>query len=62
VSEQKYALLGLATTRELLEELEARGEVECEHTVEGRRMMAAATRMLATLPDEMLGYRTVDSK
>ena len=55
-------LLGLATTRELLEEIQARGECEHEREIIGVMMAGAAGWMLKTLPDEMLSYRTVDSQ
>ena len=47
------AQLGLATTRRLLVELQARGA--------GTRLEQAAERLLASLPAEVLNYRTVDS-
>ena len=49
------AQLGLATTRRLLIELQARGDTAVSVLYD------AATAMLAQLPDEVLNYRTVDS-
>lgn len=48
------AQLGLATTRRLLIELKARGT--------GARLGDAAERLLASLPTEVLDYRTVDEQ
>jgi len=56
--------LGCATTRELLLELKARGEVS--HTIgeypeEMGSLAIGAANMLDLLPGSMLNYRTVDS-
>lgn len=54
--------LGCATTRELLVEIQARGEVSATIGEYPRRMgdMAAeAHQLLVTLPTSMLDYRTV---
>jgi hypothetical protein len=53
-------LLGLATTRQLLEEIEARGECECFYEQEGSDMAIGAANLLDSLPGSMLNYRTVD--
>jgi hypothetical protein len=55
-----YPLLGLATTRELLLEIKARGEVEPRYRQEGDDMAIGAANLLAMLPGSMLDYRTVD--
>jgi hypothetical protein len=52
-------LLGLATTRQLLEELEARGECEHVHPMDGRNLAIIAKGQLENLPVTMLDYRTV---
>jgi hypothetical protein len=52
-------LLGLATTRELLTELHARGEVSGDS--EGRALASFAQVMLEDLSAGTLDYRTVDS-
>ena len=59
---QHQAWLGLATTRELLTEIKARGEVS--HTIgeypeEMGSMAIGAANLLDTLPGSMLDYRTV---
>jgi hypothetical protein len=61
--------LGLATTRELLEELRARGDVTAafEHEDGGLRgaahVLGYYTSFLRnSLPDALLDYRTVDSR
>lgn len=53
-------LLGLATTRELLLEIKARGETEHYYEEEGTNMALGALNLLDTLPGSMLAYRTVD--
>ena len=53
--------LGLATTRQLLEEIQARGETEPRYETEGNEMAIGAANLLETLPGSMLDYRTVDS-
>lgn len=62
MTDQAAALLGLATTRELLDEIRVRGAVEPEYVTLGREMAVSASNMLATLPDAMLEYRTVDGR
>jgi hypothetical protein len=59
----EQANLGLATTAELLHELEARGWTWPEDEARGSAldMARAARHMTAQLPDEVLAYRTVDS-
>ena len=55
--------LGLATTKELLEELMARGEVSAtigEYPEEMGDMSIGAAYLIDTLPKSMLDYRTVD--
>jgi len=54
-------LLGLATTRELLQEIKARGETEPRYEIEGSEMAIGAANLLDQLPGSMLDYRTVDS-
>lgn len=52
--------LGLATTRELLVEIQARGQMEDHYTILGLEMAAGAGRLMDALPGSMLDYRTVD--
>lgn len=55
--------LGLATTRELLLEIKARGEVSAtigEYPEEMGGMAIGAAHLLDTLPGSMLDYRTVE--
>jgi hypothetical protein len=54
-------LLGCATTRQLLEEVKARGEVEPRYREEGDALAIGAANLLDALPGSMLDYRTVDS-
>lgn len=54
-------LLGLATTRELLAEIKARGECEHHYREEGDAMAIGAANLIDMLPGSMLDYRTVDS-
>jgi hypothetical protein len=57
--------LGLATTRELLLEIKARGEISAavgEYPIEMGDMAIGAANLLDTLPGSMLDYRTVDAK
>lgn len=53
--------LGLATTRQLLEELKARGETEPRFNKLGLDLADVVGSYLARLPGSMLDYRTVDS-
>jgi hypothetical protein len=56
--------LGLATTKQLLEELKARGEVSVtigQEVTEATIMVVLAGHLLRTLSYPMLHYRTVDS-
>lgn len=53
--------LGMATTRELLEEIRARGETEPRYREEGDAMAIGAANLIDVLPGSMLDYRTVDS-
>lgn len=53
--------LGLATTRQLLEELKARGETEDRYLEEGNAIAIGAANLLDSLPGSMLDYRTVDA-
>lgn len=58
-------LLGLATTGELLEELESRGRIGLDGTGggEGEENMATACALLINvLPDEVLNYSTAKKK
>jgi hypothetical protein len=52
-------LLGLATTRELLLEIKARGECEDRYREEGDSMAIGAANLLDALPGSMLDYTTV---
>lgn len=53
--------LGLATTRQLLIEVRARGKTEMHYQGEGSDMAMGAANLLDTLPGSMLDYRTVGS-
>ncbi len=53
--------LGLVTTRDLLNEIRARGESELCYLEEGTSMAIGAANLLDSLPGSMLDYRTVDS-
>lgn len=55
-TEQKEALLGLATTRQLLEELRVRFQVSTPHS-DSEQWMGD---LLVGLSDKVLDYRTVD--
>jgi hypothetical protein len=55
-------LLGLATTRQLLEEIKARGECEHYYRDLGDEMAIGAANLIDRLPGSMLSYRTVDSE
>lgn len=57
VGEPRRPWLGLATTRDLLRELQARGEASYGRA--GRVMGAQAEDLLHDLPEAMLDYRTV---
>jgi hypothetical protein len=57
---QDKPLLGLATTRELLQEIRARGETESRYEEEGNMLAIGAASILDRLPGSMLDYRTVD--
>jgi chorismate mutase len=62
MSDEK-ANLGYATTRELLEELKARGEVSAtvgEYPEEMNGMAIGAASLLDSLPGSMLNYKTVE--
>lgn len=58
--------LGLATTRELLEEIKTRGEMASYSPGGGypeeRDMAIGASVLLASLPGSVLDYRTVDGE
>ena len=60
------ALLGLATTREMLVELKSRGEVGLEGTGptcdEERKLGAIGEVMLREIPEEVLNYATAQKK
>jgi hypothetical protein len=58
----KEAHLGLATTRELLIELEARGRTEHrdEYMNDGDKLSNVTDSLLSELPSAILNYRTVD--
>ena len=58
--------LGLASTRQLLEEIKARGEMEHYNNSGygqlGADMASGAANLIEMLPGSMLEYRTVDTK
>jgi hypothetical protein len=53
-------LLGLATTRQLLNEIRARGECEHRYRDLGDEMAIGAANLMDRLPGSMLNYRPVD--
>lgn len=54
--------LGLATTRELLDEIRARGETtEDYYRTLGDEMAIGARNLMEALPGSMLNYRAVDA-
>lgn len=58
------ANLGLATTRELLDELQARGQVSVEtglHVDDAMLIVGTAAFLLTELPAQLLDYSTVGS-
>lgn len=57
-----HAWLGLATTKELLEELVARGRTEPQRIALGARLHRMAFELLEALPSSMLEYRTAEPK
>jgi len=52
-------LLGLATTRQLLDEIAARGRTEVHYRTEGDAMAIGAANLIEMLPGSMLDYSTV---
>jgi len=52
--------LGYATTRELLDEIAARGRLEQYYRELGDAMAIGAESLKDSLPGSMLDYRTVD--
>jgi hypothetical protein len=54
-------LLALASTRQLLAEVRARGEAELSYREEGDMLAIGAANLLGELPGSMLDYRPVDS-
>jgi hypothetical protein len=59
----RKANLGLATTREMLEELKTRGQVGMiteESSTDHNHLEADASHLLTCLPREVLDYRTAD--
>jgi hypothetical protein len=61
--QREKPLLGLATTRQLLTEIKARGEVEAtvgRYETEGSEMAIGAASLMDKLPGSMLSYRTAD--
>jgi hypothetical protein len=54
--------LGLATTRELLLEIAARGRVEDHYGQLGMEMEAGARNLMDSLPGSMLDYSTVKGR
>lgn len=64
MSTDHKANLGYATTRELLQEIQARGEVAAaigEYPEEMGDMAIGAANLLSSLPGSMLDYSTVGS-
>jgi hypothetical protein len=57
----QQAMLGLATTRDLLLELKARGETEQYYEALGHELAIGAQSMIDNMPGSMLDYRTVES-
>lgn len=60
---EEGANLGLATTRELLEEIRVRGSISAtagDYPREMGDMAIGAAKLLDELPGSMLDYRTVD--
>lgn len=62
MTDQDKPQLGLATTRELLVELKARGETEVYYRELGDEMAIGASNLGRKLPGSMLEYRTVDGR
>jgi hypothetical protein len=60
IKEANQPNLGLATTKELLIEIRARGETEGRYS-EGSDMAMGAANLLESLPGSMLDYKTVGS-
>lgn len=60
MSERNEPLLGLATTREMLVEIKARGETEDYYCDLGNEMAIGAANLMANLPGSMLDYRTTE--
>lgn len=58
--EPKQPRLGLATTRELLQELKARGETTVPATIDSRNLMYLGMSGLMRLGQKTLDYRTTD--
>lgn len=52
-------LLGLATTKQLLEEIKVRGETTASWSQEGVDMAIGAANLLDSLPGSLLDYSTV---
>lgn len=61
MAEQEQALLGLATTRELLQEIKVRAATGMDMD-NGSIMYKAAHDLLEDMPEKILEYRTVGSK
>ena len=59
--EQEGARLGMATTEELLRELEARGSMTEADDAIGKYLEIESRVLRGTLTPEMLSYRTVDA-
>lgn len=53
--------LAMATTRELLDEIIARGEIESYYIELGNDMANGAANLIQSLPGSMLDYRSVDA-
>lgn len=60
MNDKDEPLLGLATTRQLLREIKARGEVRGGSF--GRRMSIGASNLLMELPEDVLNYKTVNDE
>jgi hypothetical protein len=54
--------LGLATTREILDEVRARGETEVYYRELGNEMAIGAADLADKMPGSMLDYRTADGR
>lgn len=62
IGEPRRAFLGLASTRELLREIKARGASEPHYRAAGDAMATGAANLLDALPEVILDYRTVGGR